>query len=214
MTRLQSFTLTSAIACILLGTIAIPASAQAPADEGNEFWPCIQRRVPELSLPQIWNGPELPASASDWSQDRQVSDLIKEIAQRRIPLEEAEAKIRDFAESLSQEEHDERLFKLARGLFEHMDRERSDVMAGIERYTRKQIALADNVRKETAAVDALLRDPQANQAEVTRRSDALAFETRVFQERAQSLTYVCEVPTLIEQRLYRLSNVIVPLLSS
>jgi len=205
----------AALAFSLFTLLVSQASAQEAAQEnGDDLWPCIQRKVPELSLPQIWNGPELPEAAADWSTDREVSDLVKEISQRRVPLDEAEQKIRDFAESLAPEGHDDHLFMLARGLFDHMNRERSDVMAGIERYTRKQIAFADSVRKETAAVDALERNPQADPAEVTRRTDALTFNTRVFHERAQSLTYVCEVPTLIEQRLYRLANTILPLLSS
>jgi hypothetical protein len=38
--------------------------------------------------------------------------------------------------------------------------------------------------------------------------------TRIFQERAQSLTFVCEVPTLIEQRLYALARTIAEALNA
>ena len=40
------------------------------------------------------------------------------------------------------------------------------------------------------------------------RTERLTWETRIFEERVQSLTYVCEVPTLIEQRLYALAKTI------
>ncbi len=48
----------------------------------------------------------------------------------------------------------------------------------------------------------------ADLGEVARQTDRLVFETRIFEERVQSLTYVCEVPTLIEQRLYALAKVV------
>ena len=39
--------------------------------------------------------------------------------------------------------------------------------------------------------------PDANVNEIAARTDRLTWETRIFEERVQSLTYVCEVPTLI-----------------
>ena len=44
--------------------------------------------------------------------------------------------------------------------------------------------------------------------EIASRTDRLTWETRIFDERVKSLTYVCEVPTLIEQRLYALARTI------
>jgi len=206
MSRLQLSRSLASIA--LLVSIASPAFA---VDDPEQFWPCIQRRVPELSLPQIWNGPELPASAAKWSEDPDIPNLVSELAARRVPLEEAEQKIRDFAAGLSGTERSERLMMLVQGLFDQMNGERSDVMSGIERYTRQQATMADALRKETAAVDDLRHNPEADPNEVARRTEALTFETRIFQERSQSLTYVCEVPTIIEQRLYKLANLIATL---
>jgi len=208
---MSRFVLSRSLASIaLLVSIAGPAFA---ADDSDQFWPCIQRKVPELSLPQIWNGPELPASAAKWSEDPDIPKLVSELAARRVPVEEAEQKIRDFAAGLSGTERTERLMMLVQGLFDQMNRERSDVMAGIERYTRKQVAMADALRKEMADVDKLRHDPAADPNEVARRTEALNFETRIFQERSQSLTYVCEVPTIIEQRLYKLANTIAALVT-
>jgi len=206
---------TTGVVISVLALLLSQAAAQQPSQqtEPEDLWPCVQRKVPELSLPQIWNGPEIPEEAKDWREDREVADLVQELAQRRVPMEEAQQRIRDFAETVKPEEHDERLFKLAEGLFEHMNQERSHVMSGIERVAQKQIRLADSIRKENLALDSLTRDPKANPTEVQRQTEAFNFSTRMFQERAQSITYVCEVPTLIEQRLYRLANTIVPLIA-
>jgi hypothetical protein len=38
--------------------------------------------------------------------------------------------------------------------------------------------------------------------------DTLAWETRIFRDRAQSLTYVCETPVLLEQRAFAIARLI------
>ena len=48
--------------------------------------------------------------------------------------------------------------------------------------------------------------------DVDAHDQRLTWETRIFEERVQSLTYVCEVPTLIEQRLFALAKTIAEVL--
>ena len=193
------------IAAALLLATAGPALSAANNDPD---WPCIQRKVPELSFGQIWTGAELPASAKDWSQDRRISELVEELAARRLPIADAQQQIKEFAADLPADQMDDRLAKLVQGLFEHMDHERSEVMSGIGRYARNQLKLAARLRKEASEVDAMRGKPDANVNEIAARTDRLTWETRVFEERVQSLTYVCEVPTLIEQRLYALAKTV------
>jgi hypothetical protein len=52
--------------------------------------------------------------------------------------------------------------------------------------------------------------PQADQ-ELQNR---ILWETRIFNERRASLTFVCEVPTIIEQRLHALARAIISELPS
>lgn len=193
------------IAAALLLATAGPALSAANNDPD---WPCIQRKVPELSFGQIWTGAELPASAKDWSQDRRISELVEELAARRLPIADAQQQIKEFAADLPADQMDDRLAKLVQGLFEHMDHERSEVMSGIGRYARNQLKLAARLRKEASEVDAMRGKPDANVNEIAARTDRLTWETRIFEERVQSLTYVCEVPTLIEQRLYALAKTV------
>jgi hypothetical protein len=185
-----------------------PASAAANKDPD---WPCIQRKVPQLSLGQIWTGPELPETAKDWTKDPAIAELIKQVAARRVPIEEAEQEIKDFAAALPPDQASTRLAMLVQGLFDHMDAERSQVISGIARYAHRQTEIAADLRKEASAVDALRQKPDANPSEVQARTDRLTFSTRLFEERVQSLTFVCEVPTLIEQRLYQLTKTVAAL---
>ena len=195
-------TIAAALLAGSFGTQALAAQNQDPD------WPCIQRKVPELSLGQIWNGPELPTTAADWSKDEDIETLVRQLAARRVPIAEAEQEIRDFAAALPKDKVQVQLAKLFQGLFDHMNGERAQVMSGIGRYARNQVLLADRLRKEGSEVDAMRAKADADPGEIARQTDRLVFETRIFEERVQSLTYVCEVPTLIEQRLYALAKVV------
>lgn len=190
---------------LLLALLPRPAMA-AQGDDPD--WPCIQRKVPQLSLGQIWTGPDLPPEAADWAREADLRELVEELAARRLPLVEAQQKIRDFRDGLPQDERAKMLAMLVQGLFETMNGERAHVMSGIARYAHRQRDMAASLRAEGSALDALRARPDADQQQLAARSEQLTFRTRVFQERVQSLTYVCEVPTLIEQRLYALVKVL------
>ncbi|MDF3211303.1 MULTISPECIES: hypothetical protein [Mesorhizobium] len=180
----------------------------AAAANTDPDWPCMQRKVPQLSLGQIWNGPELPATAKDWAKDPGVSALVDAVAARRTPIAQAQKEIKDFATSLPPEQVATKMTMLVQGMFDHMDAERSHVISGISRYAHKQLEMAAQLRKEASEVDALRAKADADPDEVERRTDQLNFATRIFNERVQSLTYVCDVPTIIEQRLYQLSKTV------
>lgn len=192
----------------LMAAAMLASAANAGAATSDPDWPCQQRKVPQLSLGQIWNGPELPKSAEEWSHDRTISALVDDLAARRLPLAEAQQRIRDFAASLPPDQLEPKLLALVQGLFDHMDGERSQVISGIGRYARKQIEMAAYLRKESTEVDALRAKPDSDPEDLDRRTQQFDWDTRVYQERVQSLTYVCDVPTIIEQRLYQLSRTV------
>jgi hypothetical protein len=196
---------------VLALCLALPAGAASNADPD---WPCQQRKVPQLSLGQVWNGPDLPSSAAGWQHDAAISALVEDVAARRLPLEDAQKRIRDFAAGLSPDQAEPKLLMLVQGLFDHMDAERSQIISGIGRYARKQLELAARLRREASELDALRAKPDADPDEIAARTDQLTGETRIFQERVQSLAYVCEVPTLVEQRLYALTKTVAEALKS
>jgi hypothetical protein len=194
---------------LLVTASTMPAVAAMNTDPD---WPCIQRKVPELSMGQIWTGRDLPASAAKWQDDEAVAEVVADVAPRRVDLPDAQEEIRTFAAGLPDDRKAEQLLALVQGLFDHMNHERSQVIAGIGRYARGQVAMAESLRHEASEVDKLRADPNVSQSEIMMRNDRLMFRTRIFEERVQSLTYVCEVPTLIEQRLYQLAKTIAEVL--
>ncbi|WP_454855303.1 hypothetical protein [Rhizobium binxianense] len=171
-------------------------------------WPCIQRKVPELSIAQVWNGAEFPESARQWQKDPRLSDLAANLIKRSNAIEDARKQISDYAAALPEDQVNEKLEQLFMGVFDKINIERDQIISGISRYAGKQRELAADIRKKAAEVDRMRSASDIDPAELARHDQQLTWETRIFEERVQSLTYVCEVPTLIEQRLYSLSKII------
>jgi len=163
--------------------------------------------VPEVSLAAVWNGPPLGEAASKWRENAEVSALLPRLAARRTPLDQAEKTIVDFL-SASPAEKIERGKLLFAGLFEKLNAERSAVMSGLERITRKQREAAEKVRNDTQALQALQDATPKDQARIDELSNQLIWETRIFEDRRRVIKFVCEVPTAIDQRLFALSRVI------
>lgn len=183
---------------------SLTASPGLAAQGDDPDWPCVQRKVPELSIGQVWSGQDLPGTAADWSKDATLVDLVDQLAARRLPLQEAQQRIRAYRAALPEEQKPLHSAMLVQGLFDKMNHERSQVISGIARYAHAQRDLATILRQESAAIGALRAKPEANSNEIAVRIERLAFQTRIFQERVQALSFVCEVPTLIEQRLFAL----------
>jgi hypothetical protein len=182
-------------------------AAEPKADSPERNWPCQQILVGRLSLAAVWSGPSIEGLA--WRDDQAVTDLVARLAARRTPLEDAERAIEDFAQSQGADKT-KKLVSVFAGLFETLNDERTQVIDGLLRFGAKQKELAGRIRAENA----LPREgpgkesAQASTQDAERVARDLKWDLRVFDERQQSLAYVCETPALIEQRLFALARVI------
>ncbi|HEX2655510.1 MAG TPA: hypothetical protein VHN11_17910, partial [Xanthobacteraceae bacterium] len=93
-------------------------------------------------------------------------------------------------------------------LYSTLNAERDEVMSGIERFSRKQKAAADDIRKEAEKLREMQDKPAADQAQTEALASRLAWQTRIFEDRRKSTSYVCDVPVLIEKRLFNLGRAI------
>jgi hypothetical protein len=189
---------------LLTGLAALATAPMAWSATASD-WPCVQRKVPEISLAAIWPGPPLDAAAMNWRKDAAIADLVQRLAVRRTSESEAAAAIAGFAKA-SGSERAPRLLMLMAGLLETINAERAEVMAGLERFGDGQKQLAIVIRNENAKLSELRSDPQADPAMISERSEQLVWNLRIFEERQKSLSFVCEVPVLIEQRLFALAK--------
>ena len=192
--------------CALLA-LAGPVDRSLAADARYPDWPCAQAKVPEVSLAAVWNGPALDDGTSKWKDNPDVSALIPRLAARRTPLDQAEKAIVDFL-SKSAAEKKEKGKLLFAGLFETLNAERTTVMNGLERITRKQREAADKVRNDTLALQGLQDAPTKDQAKIDELGNQLVWETRIFEDRRRVIKFVCEVPTAIDQRLFAFGRTI------
>jgi hypothetical protein len=194
----------------ILGTLlAVAASTKFcfAADPRYPDWPCAQAKVPEISLAAVWAGPPLDDVADKWKDDAKVSALVSKLAARRTPLEEGQKAITEFlAGAASQKMMAGKL--LFAGLFDTLNAQRTSVLNGLERVTRKQREAADKVRSDTIALQALQDASPPDQAKVDELGNQLVWETRIFEDRLRVIKFVCEVPTAIDQRLFALGRTI------
>jgi hypothetical protein len=191
----------------VLVAVAGAADRSLAADPRYPDWPCAQAKVPEISVAAVWNGPDLDDATSKWRENAKVSALVPRLAARRTPLDEAEKAIVQYL-SESAGEKGEAGKLLFAGLFDTLNVERSSVMNGLERVTRKQRDAADKVRADTLALQALQDASPRDQAKIDELSNQLVWETRIFEDRRRVIKFVCEVPTAIDQRLFALGRVI------
>jgi hypothetical protein len=181
--------------------VAMPVEAAGPVDPD---WPCIQRRQPHLSLAQVWGGPVPDEATLALAQSPEIQGVAQAIALRRMPIDAAEVAVTDFAG-----DHDSQaLVALFAATFDHVNLTRDRVMAGITRYAHKQATLEDQIealRREFAVLEAA--EPQDfDRIDAVERE--LDWSMRIFQDRQQSLTYVCETPVILEQRAFAIGRIV------
>ncbi|MCK1621569.1 hypothetical protein IVA96_34370 [Bradyrhizobium sp. 159] len=194
---------------LVLAVMAIVLSGTAvrAADPRYPDWPCTQAKVPEISLAAVWAGPPLDDVQNKWKDDAKVSALVAKLSARKTPLDEAEKLVKEFlAASASDKTANAKL--LFAGLFDTLNAQRSQVMNGLERVSRKQREAADKIREETLALQALQGVTPRDDAKIEALSNELIWKTRIFEDRHKVVRFVCEVPTTIDQRLFALGRVI------
>src|SRR5882757_8975761 len=177
------------------------------ADPRYPDWPCAQAKVPEISLAAVWDGPSLDEATAKWKDDAKVSVLVPRLAARRTPLDQAEKMVTEFLQEAAAGKGEAGKLLFA-GLFDTLNAQRSSVMNGLERVTRRQREAAEKIRDDTLALQALQDAATPDQAKVDELGNQLVWETRIFEDRRRVIKFVCEVPTAIDQRLFALGRVI------
>ena len=176
------------------------------ADPRYPDWPCTQAKVPEISLAAVWAGPPLDDVKGKWKDDAKVSALVPKLAARRTSIEDGQKAIAEFLGSSADKATAGKL--LFAGLFDTLNAQRSSVLNGLERITRKQRAAAEKIQADAAAMHALQGSASPDQTKIEELGNQLVWQTRIFEDRQRVVKFVCEVPTAIDQRLFALSRVI------
>ncbi len=183
------------------------STASHAADPRYPDWPCAQAKVPDISVAAVWDGPPIEQAADTWQNEPEVKDLVARLAARRTSMEDAHKSIVQFltGDAPVKADKGKRLFA---GLFATLNNERSEIMNGLERLARKEKELADQIRSDTLALHELQDKSPPDQSKIDELAAKVEWSTRIFEDRRKSIRYACEVPVIIEKRLFALSRTI------
>jgi hypothetical protein len=192
--------LRAVLAIAIMAVFSSRAIAQSGA-KADPDWPCHQIKTPTFSLAAVWSGPELDLNSQSWRDESDIADLAAKMTQRRIPIADVESAIADF-KAKAGADADAKLLRAFAAAFQDLSQQRSQILDGLERFGRRQRAMADRIRAENEAVQKSADQNQGGQTPPGADSEEqLRWDIRVFDDRRQTITYVCETPTLIEQRI-------------
>jgi hypothetical protein len=177
------------------------------ADPRFPDWPCNQVKVPEISVAAVWAGPSIDDVGNAWEEDATIKDLVARLAARRTALDEAQKAISDFVTG-TEFERQKKAKLIFAGVFTTLNHERSEVMRGIERYFRKQREFSDQIRSTILQLRELQGRPDPDQSRIDELTSRVEWDARIFEERRKTMNFVCEVPVLIEQRLFAVGRAI------
>ncbi|MGI9450021.1 MAG: hypothetical protein ACR2QH_05190 [Geminicoccaceae bacterium] len=183
----------------------ITSSAFAAAEEADPDWPCVQRLLPEIAGGMIWSGPPLDEAAEAKEGEKNLKALADELSARRVPIEDAEEHVESFAAELDDTEKASSLTNLFKLTLDVINKDRASIINGIKKFSRGQRNLADKITAKNQKIESI------DKSEILKR-DALRAERdwdiRIFEDRRQSLVYLCEQPVLLEQRAFALARAI------
>ena len=195
-------------------TIQGEADAAPPPINMNVDWPCVQRKIESLTASQMWDGPSVDG-VKGWYKDKAISDLIELLSSRRVPVEEGEAAIQKFAEAQPEDKRDAQLTLLFAGLFDKINSQRRGVLSGIEKYQKSQKERAKELERQSTEIARLEGEAGSNESvALDQAREHYNWAQRIFQERQSSIPLACELPVLMEERLYAFTRSIRGLMKS
>jgi hypothetical protein len=203
----HSSTITGLIAA---SAIALGGAQALAASANGADWPCVQRRVATVTSAQMWDGPDVD-DLTQWRNNDEMKKLIAQLLSRRVPLDQATDSIAQFAAAQRSDEREQALKLLFAGLVDTANNDRAIVLHGIERFQQRQKARAAEIERQAAQLRQLKEQAASDErarADLAAAEERHQWDVRVFTERQQSIPLACEVPVLIEQRLFELGRAI------
>jgi hypothetical protein len=193
------------------GATADAAADAATVAASENEWPCVQVKVNKIDSAAVWDGPPVEDAKGD-SGDDAMNKVISSSVSRRTPMPDVEKAIAEYAKSLPEADRDGKLTVLFSSVLQTANSQRDAIVHGIERYQKRQRANAKEIETQGAAIGDLESKAPSDMTQATPELDAAREKydwfTRVFQERQGNIPIACELPTLIEQRVFAVARAI------
>lgn len=189
--------------CIaLLGAFSAPASA---ANFADPTWPCIQRKVENLSIGIMWPHPIEDVTLSP-DAEKDVRNIVSRLILRRFELDEIRPLVSEFTKMHGNDPGV--MGHIFSETFERIAKTRKTIMNGISDYSLSQIAMSQRIDETRKTMTELMQADQPDFDKVDALEEQLDWDERIYTDRAKSLTYVCETPVLLEKRLYAIAQML------
>ena len=105
------------------------------------------------------------------------------------------------------EQKQAQLLQVLVGLFDVLDQERGSVIAGLDRFGRTAKGTCGGAsRGQREAADTAGGALRPIRQRCKQMTQQVKWAAEVFQDRRQALSYACDVPSKIEQRLFALAH--------
>ncbi|WP_170335228.1 hypothetical protein [Ruegeria arenilitoris] len=173
------------------------------ADFSDPTWPCIQRKVENLSLGLMWPNQINDAETEFQSEIDEIAALL---ALRRIELEDLQPQVAAFAARHNGDP--DVLGRVFQRVFDTLSKRRARIIDGIGEFSLKQIELADKIDLARAEMDQALTADPPDYDQVDALEEQLDWDQLIYSDRQRSIIYLCETPQIIERRLFAISQML------
>lgn len=190
---------------VALLCLALPGMGLA-ADYSDPTWPCIQRKVERLSAGLMWPQPIPKEMPADTALRGAIEALAGKLAVRRIDLEALKPDVAAFAEVYGGDTAT--LGLVFQDVFDRLSRRRSRIIDGIAEFSTSQIGLAEKIEAARQEMGAEMAKENPDFDKVDDLEEQIDWDQTIYSDRQQSLTYLCETPTLLEKRLYGIAQLL------
>ncbi|MCP4487409.1 MAG: hypothetical protein GY820_08850 [Gammaproteobacteria bacterium] len=184
----------------LLLLVSLTARAQVDDPE----WPCVQVLVPEIVPAVVWPHVINEALVGTWKQENSLVEMVNRLSDLDELTDSERQLIDDFIAAVPQASRADTLARLVDGIVELANRRRTRYIEGIKRYTRQQIAIANQIESTLNQRAELERQPDSqNIARQMEIEETLNWHQRVYDQREHAIRSLCEHPVELEEKLSR-----------
>lgn len=184
-----------------LAVVSGDGAAQGSTEQDPD-WPCEQALVPQVAAAVVWDGPPVDGLQRDWHAEPGVRALVEGITRPQASEAQAQQAIDVFAAGLPPGDKDRMLTLAFAGVLETLNQDRGTLISGIKRYSRDQARRAQALGGELDEMVRLEQDTSdSGREQLEALKKRLELEQRIFDEREQTIPYLCLRPVAVEQRL-------------
>ncbi len=185
---------------------SMAASVHA-ADFSDPTWPCVQRKVEQLSLGLMWPHPvDTARIEADDALGLEVAELADALALRRVALDDLRPQVAAFAD---RHKGDPAVLGLVfNRVFNGLSKRRTRIISGIGEFSLGQKGLAEQIDRVRADMDTALAAETPDYDKIDKLEEQLDWDQLIYSDRQRSITYLCETPQIIERRLFAIAQML------